>query len=44
MASPCSRSRALLIETAKGHAEEVLDAILDAAERWLLPRKRNTVK
>jgi AcrR family transcriptional regulator len=34
----------LLIETAKGHAEEVLDAVLDAAERWLLPRKRNTVK
>jgi AcrR family transcriptional regulator len=35
----------LLIETAKGHAEEVLEAVLDAAERWLLPAsKRNTVK
>jgi len=35
----------LLVETAAGHAEEVLEAVLDAAERWLLPApERNTVK
>lgn len=33
----------LLVETAAGHTEEVLEAVLDAAEMWLSP-KRNTVK
>jgi len=27
----------LLMETAAGHADDVLEAVQDAAERWLLP-------
>jgi hypothetical protein len=35
----------LLVETSAGHADEVLEAVLDAAERWLVPvARRNAVK
>lgn len=35
----------LLIETSAGHANDVLEAVLDSAERWLVPTaRRNTVK
>ena len=35
----------LLVETSAGHADEVLEAVLDSAERWLVPAaRRNTVK
>ena len=35
----------LLVETSAGHADEVLEAVLDSAERWLAPAaRRNIVK
>jgi AcrR family transcriptional regulator len=35
----------LLVETAAGHADEVLEAVLESAERWLvLAGRRNIVK
>ena len=32
------RAAGLLVETSDGHADEVLDAVLDAALRWLVPQ------